>query len=175
MWTLALSLALAANPSPGKDVGPAEAEQVLVATESFNDAAIGYGGVTPPNVYAFRALLRAADGLERFERVLERGSPAGKLYALCGLFFMDQVAFDKGLTRFRVSGAPVNRMDGCMQTTTTMREALTRDERAPLMSHDGTAGRWTAPYPEHLDIAGGSFCYRLRFFESVWDRPAPAK
>jgi len=169
----ALAFVLVAGADPSKPVGPAEAEQVLVSATSFDDVAVGYEGTTPAVVHAFRALLKAPDGATRFGTVLERAGPAGQLYALCGLFFLDPAAFDERIARLRGRRAPLERMDGCIKTRTTLREMLAREKRAPLMSHAGTAEDWRRrPYPKRQDIAGGSVCYRLRFDKATEEAAA---
>jgi hypothetical protein len=115
MKFLALMLVVG-GASPGRSVGTAEAERILVTAQSFDDVAVGYAAITPPTVHAYRALLRAPDGPDRFGKVLERGTPAGQLYALCGLFFLDPNAFDRHLARLQESPASVDRTDGCVVT-----------------------------------------------------------
>jgi hypothetical protein len=172
---LTLALALVAGAEPSRTVAPAEAEQVLISATSFDDIAVGYAGATPATVHAYRSLLGAADGAERFRTVLKRAAPAGQLYALCGLFFLDPASFDEGLARLRTSGAPLEHMIGCTQSRTTLRDLLAHEEEAPLLSRDITADAWRrGPYPARLDIAGGSTCYRLRF-DGVARDSAPAR
>lgn len=155
---VALLLAIGGAPSSAD-----EAESILLAARSFDDVAVGYAGETPATVLAYRKLFRARDGVDRFRKVVEQGTPAGKLYGLCGLFFLDPGAFNQQLAQLERSRAPVVRRDGCIASKTTVHDVLTRDERAPLMPRTIAFAQWPEARPEWLDLAGGSTCYRLRY------------
>jgi len=170
MKVLAFVLAVA-SAAPSAD----EAEHLLLAAMSFDDVAVGYDGHTPAAIYAYRALLRAPDGQDRFARIMEKGTAAGQLYALCGLFFLNPSAFVRHFTRLGESRAPVERINGCIAMTTSVRDAIARDDSAPVMSHGGTIEEWRAMQAKRLDVAGGSTCYRLRYLGSPEDLQAPRK
>lgn len=59
--------------------------RLLRQAVAFLSDAVGEGGDLPALVIAYRQLLRAPDGAATFGRLLREGTPAARLYALCGL------------------------------------------------------------------------------------------
>ncbi|SRR6266568_2711333 len=178
LMRLGAVLCLLVTVAPGDlRLGAAEAERQLIAASSFKDVAVGLAATTPPEVHAYRALLAASDGVERFHHVLDHGTPAGQLYALCGLFFLDATAFDKEFARLEESRAKVDEQVGCTVMRRTVRELLAASSEAPRMSHSGSVQEWhrVGSRASVLDIPGGSTCYRLRFLRSAEDGSAPGK
>jgi len=164
---LALLLVLLAGT--GEAASPQEAEAVLETAAAFRDAAVGEAGMTPPEVHALRRLLRSPDGAERFRRLAARASPAGQIYALCGLFFLDPQAFTSELARLRRLDVKVTRQEGCVVFESTIASTLAEVPGTPVMSRSGSFREWLRRgFRASLsDIPGGSTCYRLRYGPSV--------
>jgi hypothetical protein len=146
-----------------------DAEVVLYEASAFRDAAVGYAGTTPPEVRAFRRVFASPDGVRRFRRLVASASPAGQLYALCGLFFLDPPSFDAELRRLKRRDAKVTQQQGCIVFESSLSSVLASAPGAPQMSHSGDFRHWLrngfgAPVD---DVAGGSTCYRLRFGSSA--------
>src|SRR4051812_49734436 len=60
---------------------------------TFCSTMVGAGGAVPKVVSAFRTLVWDPAGDTAFKSLLKEAKPAGQLYALCGLWFTDPVAF----------------------------------------------------------------------------------
>jgi|SRR5215208_2057016 len=103
--------AAAARPRPESPL--AAAATVLREAPSFLAAQIGPAGATPEEVTAWQTLLRAEGGDSTFKALLGDATPAGRLYALAGLYYTDPATFRAALPRFRAQAAPVWTGVGC--------------------------------------------------------------
>src|SRR5262245_12558776 len=83
---------------------PQSAIETDVATirtmSTVSDGHDCFAGVTPDSVHSFRRLLDVPDASTRFAQLLREATPAGQLYALCGLFFTDAAAFRSAVPDF---------------------------------------------------------------------------
>jgi hypothetical protein len=131
----------------------------------FRDSAVGEAGTTPQEVRAFRVLLAATDSSAQFHRLAAGASVAGRLYAACGLYFVDPAAFRGELARLAATTATVETQSGCLVATRAVGEVVAPVKGAPQLSPGGSYREWlhalrAAPT---LDIPGGSRCYELRY------------
>ena len=81
-------------PEKNDDIPPLTAAgrlayAVLVSARRFTDDAIYEGGDTPEEVEALRILHREPKARDAFLALCRRGSPAGRLFGLCGLWYWD--------------------------------------------------------------------------------------
>jgi len=88
------------------------------------------------------ALLESDDPLSRFEAVLEHGTLAGKLYALCGIYFCSQERFDLEISRLKKS--PI---------------------KGEVTTIEGDLG-WNEPFQDLLDGSNRN-AVRLRYGETI--------
>lgn len=65
---------------------------ILLNTESFGGT-FGFGPEVPGNTMAFRALVEMPDAGAVFRDLLEKATPEGRMYALCGLWYTDHDSF----------------------------------------------------------------------------------
>jgi len=61
------------------------AAEVLRSAYAFNAAQVGYGGITPTEVLAWRVIVQSPTRDSLFRDLLMTGTLAGQLYALAGL------------------------------------------------------------------------------------------
>lgn|SRR5574341_1619719 len=141
------------------------AERTLLSARVFRGSVAGKGMTTPPEVRAFRVLLAAPDATARIRRVAADGSMAGRLYAACGLYFLDPVAFQSELVRLAGSRTDVETQSGCMMMTRTVMDVVAPVKGAPQLSPGGSYREWLRALRSVavLDIPGGSRCYDLRY------------
>jgi hypothetical protein len=109
--SLCLALAPAALSSEDK-----KAYQVVATTGEFCSTKVGFAGQTPQVVVAFRILLKSPDAAAAFKGLLADGTTAGKLYALCGLYYADPDYFDRAVAPFRGSRREVATLMGCIMS-----------------------------------------------------------
>jgi len=141
-----------------------EAWSVLAATRRFTDDAIYDGGETPKEVLALRILWREPSASAAFRALLERGSTGGRLFALCGLYYADPEAFERGLRELRGTGERLTFQTGC----TTLLEypvadlvELQRPDVVRLEDRGQSIRAWksldSGRFSFVYDIAGGGF------------------
>src|SRR6266566_2054361 len=58
---------------------------ILQNAERFSSAGVGYAGITPNEVMAWRVLFFRADADSTFQNLLETATPAGQLFAGVGI------------------------------------------------------------------------------------------
>lgn len=150
--------------SLGLDAETRQAFQILLTTERFTDAAIGYAGITPLEVRAWRRLIDQPRAAQLFATLLDHARLGGRLYALCGLFYTDPARFEREVDALAGSKATVEFMSGCEIDPEQPVAELVRaggDHVVRLDSRDQTTKAWIAAHgvttPYTLDIAGGGY------------------
>ncbi len=115
------------------------AAEVLRTAERLQAAQVGYAGMTPVEVLAWRVVLQSEQADSLFRDLLRSGTRPGQLYALAGLRFLvdihrsDVGAYRSASQRLAQSRERVPTTIGCILSA------------APLGSlvHEIDAGAWT--------------------------------
>ena len=102
----------AAPPGPTPQV--TAALSTLQHAPEFSVGPVGEGRACAPPVRAFAVLLAQPNAAERFGAVLPDATPAGQLYALCGLFLTDRAAYSASAPRVLASPEYVVYRGGCI-------------------------------------------------------------
>jgi len=89
------------------------AYEVLRDTGLFSDTYVGEMAQLSPEVAAYRVLVRRSSRAE-FERLLAEARPAGKLYALCGLYQLRADSFAQAAEELARSVESVIVVVGCL-------------------------------------------------------------
>jgi len=97
---------------------PATPIQLAAATlrfaESFDAAQVGFAGITPPEVLAWRIILQNPHRDSIFTTILSDASRPGQLYALAGLYFTDRAAYYRAARDQRRRGGDISSTIGCI-------------------------------------------------------------
>lgn len=116
----------------------------LALVDRFDDSHIGYAGSASPNYDAFRAEYGRGNAARPvFEKILEKGTPAARIYAAIGLYGLDKTRGMEVLQEMKADKAPVTAMSGCMQWETTVGELVTE-----LLADDAQGLRGYLPRAE---------------------------
>jgi hypothetical protein len=110
--------------APALDARTAGALITLRGAEEFQRAYVGDSGEISRYVVAFRILLAHERAAALFREVMATGTPAGELYALCGLYLTDPEAFGREATRLGNDDTEVETMNGCMKNTERVRDVV---------------------------------------------------
>ena len=109
---------LQAGCSDDSTLPPADAVQAeyqaLLTADTFMGASVGFGGITPETVLAFRTLLEHSQGNKYFELLLSRASLPGQLYGLAGIYLTDPQALPEAAQPYLNSSAEVPVIFGCI-------------------------------------------------------------
>ena len=149
----------APSPSPvpaGQFRGPrtlqlALAEEVIRSAVAFNAAQIGFGGITPTEVLAWRVILQSPGRDSVFRDLIETATPAGQLYALAGLRYglyvvgTDSMEYWSASTRLSRNSALVLTTSGCIVSRAPVSELVKQIDTGSWTS-EFIAGRLTARY-----------------------------
>jgi len=113
------------------DTPPALASQpvalavaILQNADRFSSAGVGYAGLTPNEVMAWRVIFFRADAESTFLNLLETSTPAGQLYALAGLRFGNDKAFERAAGRLEERSDRVQTVRGCIGGASTVAELV---------------------------------------------------
>lgn len=179
---LIITLLAALTPSRAESAPPERtAVEHLRRCEDFEGTTIGDGGSQPATVTALRMIVAQPRerALSQLHELIRDASPAGRLYALCGLYKLDKAAFERALPPFLSDATPVGYNEaGCLTWPRPMKEAVRSSSRFALrLPLDGSMGReaWlkTQPWAKYvrpeLDIVGGGWPHML-----LPDEPGPA-
>lgn len=149
----ALVAAFAANPPPAGLAPEAErAFRILLEARTFDSVRVGVSGALSPHVAAFRVLVRDAAARPAFVAMLRDGSPAGRLYALAGIYFAAPEAFDEAVRWLERSDSEVMTVSGCILGRRTI-GSVVRAPEGIRMAAGSTLDDVHGPAP--MDIAGG--------------------
>ena len=150
VWSFGvIALALRAVPQvreserPPMSEGPqslAIAVAILRTSDHFTSAGIGYAGITPNEVLAWRVIFNRPDADRIFQDVLNTATVAGQVYALAGLRFSNSGAFTKAAARLQGNLGLVQTIRGCIVSTQTVAE-LVEDIRQGDWVREFIAGR----------------------------------
>src|SRR5437588_5967700 len=149
---LVLRAAPVGSRQPGQTPPPAAqpldlAIAILRSSERFTSAGIGYAGLTPNEVLAWRVVFHSPDADSIFQNLLGNASVAGQLYALAGLRFNDSNAFAKAAARLRARAGRVQTIRGCIVGSLTVAEAVREIERGDW-TREFIAGRLIPALPQ---------------------------
>ena len=97
---------------------------ILRTADHFTSAGIGYAGITPNEVLAWRVVFNRPDADSIFHDLLNSSTVAGQLYALAGLRFSNSAAFAKAAARFQGNLGLVQTIRGCIGSTQTVAEVV---------------------------------------------------
>lgn len=149
----ALLTAFEATPPPiGLGADAARAYRILLEARTFDSTRVGVAGALSPHVAAFRVLVRDPGARSAFVAMLRDGSPAGRLYALSGIYFAAPEAFDEAVRWLARSDSEVVTVSGCILGRRTL-GSVVRDPRGIRMRAGSTLDDVDGPAP--MDIAGG--------------------
>jgi hypothetical protein len=99
--TVIAAIKQAIEPPSSPAMTEAQAIEVLMKIETF-----GFGGAKGENIRtsdtAFQTLLSSPNAKEQFTTLFEKGNTPARLYALCALYSLDKVAFEKLSKSFKL-------------------------------------------------------------------------
>lgn len=136
------------------------AMSVLLRTQTFTDTAVGFELRIPIELKAFRTLFRQPDADAAFSDVLQRGQPAGQLYALCYLAIAKPDVFRLVVEDYRNDPRQVMTFSGCIRSTSTVGEVAESKQPNTVRLRPGqTIKEWSAGRKvdgAYSDILGGA-------------------
>jgi hypothetical protein len=148
--------------APPDLAGPArDAYAKLRDASTFSSGRVGAAGLLPEAVYAFRTLKSDPKGDAAFKSLLKEATPAGQLYALCGLWFTDPGAFKTEAERLKRANGEVDTLAGCVGMKSHMADII--ESKVPgavrLTSNKQSVKDWFDTHKGvamHYDIVGGA-------------------
>jgi len=90
-----------------------KAYENLLHASRFEDSRVGYTGALSVYAKNLETLLNEQNADAAFKSLLKNAKTAGKLYALCGLFYTDYNSFEKEIESFKLSKETVTMVSGC--------------------------------------------------------------
>lgn len=113
---LAQAVMAQSKPAPGVQLSAKgqQAFEMLLKADRFENDAIGYAASSSKFVGAYRVLLNEVAADAAFKSLLENATPAGQLYALCGIYFTDHASFLVIVEKHRTRSDDVKFQFGCI-------------------------------------------------------------
>ena len=112
----------AADPS----VTPTDSVHELASAQVFAMGGIGIRGLTSKEELAYRAVLRRPDAKITFQEILQTGTPAAQLYALCGLRAVASPDFATAALSLARSELKVTTIKGCIIRSEPLSQVIKR-------------------------------------------------
>jgi hypothetical protein len=114
------------STTPQQENQQPEEYEILLSTDKFYGAHIGFGGITPPTVYAYRDLLDQPNADDSFKELIEEGTMPGRLYGLAGVYFTDPSSLPELSRRFLESSESVPAFFGCILSDAQVKDLAQR-------------------------------------------------
>ena len=136
----------------------------LRSAERFVDSMVGYDGGLPREAEDLRTLVAADPRGAACKRLFEEASPAGRLLALCGLWWRDPARFDAGVADLRASETAITVHSGCEVFEVPARQIVRLEGAIRLAGREQSIEEWIRANgggSARLDIAGGGYPRRL--------------
>jgi hypothetical protein len=136
--------------------------EYLSHTDRFDMPTVGFLAVPSNGYTAFRILRRHPRADIVFDKLADVAHPAGRLYALCGLYRANRARFDVLAAGDAYRVTEVKTMSGCVMQTESYDEIVrARAKGAARLAAGETLQHWFEnPHREKsiaFDIAGGSY------------------
>ncbi|MEO8037028.1 MAG: hypothetical protein ABI837_21555 [Acidobacteriota bacterium] len=138
--------------------------RVLRDADFFSGPAVGFGGVTPPEMSAFRHFAHHERGAKVFRYLLLTGSLPAKMYALTGLRRSSPVFFTVAVQPFKFIPGSVPTFFGCIISGETIASLVRSEEPDAVRLRKGEtleswweARRGKGSGTLHVDIVGGGY------------------
>lgn len=141
-------------------------EQGRTAFESLREArifetgSVGFRGGMSPQIESLGIIMKESEKVAALNAILENGAPAGKLYALSGLYYADKASYERGLANLRGSETMVQMLNGCLMFDLPMGKIIEADEANAAIIKPGQTMKdfWeTNTGGSQLDIAHGGY------------------
>lgn len=128
----------------------------------FAESGVGYAGEIPDEIYAFGRLIKKENALDYFYKLESEADNEGKLYALCGIYYLDYNNYYYLMEKYGSSEETVSYMAGCIwMEDYPINELIKRDDNGVvrLENNTDTIDKWlkrnsTTSFIE--DFYGGS-------------------
>jgi len=132
--------------------------QVLLNTDAFADAYVGYGGKRSVQVEAFNVLLDRPDAKEVFSDLMERAKTAGKLYALCAFYLIAPEKYPAAEQQVLRQEGEVEQWSFCIVSSRPVREIVRcPDPNTVRLRRGETVKQWF----ERVQPPGGGAMYDI--------------
>lgn len=141
----------------------------LKDTSMFADPFVGIAASPSQEVVAFVTILNDENAVVAFRDLYATAKrPEGKLYGLCGLWYVDQAAFKRGVDQLRGSTTTVQKVSGCIVGTAAVGGLIRANMpgRVVLNDPNDTIDAWVKRQPQQptnyvLDIEGGGIPFMM--------------
>ena len=136
------------------------AAYALVKAERFETGSVGYAGTPSSYISNFNTIAREKEAAAIFKYIFDKGSTAGKLYALNGLYLTDREAFDRSAVILKKSDAIVQVLNGCLMWDESVAKIVESDAANVAIIEPGKTMKdfWETNAGAHqIDIAHGGY------------------
>jgi hypothetical protein len=146
--------------------------ELLVSAEVFFPSGHGGWGGVDAGAEALRRLVAGQHTAGVFLDIIERGTPAGQMYGLAGLYFADPAAYEVEVRRLVNDTTEVTTQRGCIRMSESISSLMLSPHsasRSELRTGESLTS-YSAAHPDHghADFAGGGAPLR----QIGWDRAA---
>jgi hypothetical protein len=102
--------------------------KLLEKSQCFRVGHVGVAGVIPNEAIALHRIMKRDDASAALEELYSKGSPAGKLYALLGLRFVNKAKYEELMPQLKQNTDKVETQAGCIVYTETVQAIISSME-----------------------------------------------
>lgn len=143
------------------------AYKALLKASMFEESHVGFAGMRSTKILYFNALLYEKNADFAFKSIIKKGTKAGQLYGLSGIYFTDHEHFKNEIERLGSSSALVYKQSGCIVSEVKMEEIVfSKSENVAIIKPGTTIEQfWKNNKKTYvLDIANGGYPALFRSF-----------
>ena len=155
-----------------KNINEKDSDYICLKNAAFfADGGVGEAGQIPNEIFAFGRLFKKENASDYFIKLESEAGNAGKLYALCGLYYLDYSNYNYLMEKYCSDAETVTYMQGCIMSEYKMSEIIKREgaDGSPvvrLKNNKDTLNAWCARNPTAdgftMDFYGGAIPYSVR-------------
>lgn len=113
--------------NPGVSKAGRAAYYALERAERFETGNVGFAGTPSTYIASLRTIMREPLAGDILEYLFEQATPAGKLYALSGLYSTEPLYFGRAVEMLKTSGETVQVLNGCLMSSEPVAKIIESD------------------------------------------------
>ena len=144
-----------------------KAYDALLNARQFEDSHVGFAGSLSTKIHDFNTLLEEKNADAAFKAIVKKGTPAGQLYGLSGIYFTDHAHFKNRVERFGISDKMVDKLSGCIVGPVRLAQIVfSKSKNAAIIKPGETIEQfWKTNKKTYvLDIANGGYPALFRHY-----------
>lgn len=146
------------------------AYDLLLNADIFAFGPVGYGGSIPDEIPALGKLMICKNAKDYFIQLEQEATIEGKLYALCGLYYLDYDNYNAYLEKYLNNSDEVQFQYDCIGIEIPVKDLIKFDGAIQLKGINDTITKWVKRTHQNeggMDFYGGGIPYGVLYYTGL--------